>query len=54
MDDATLQLLVSMPNVLLTAHQAFLTEEALSNIAQTTLQNVKEFFLQDTLVNEVK
>ena len=29
-DDATLQLLVSMPNVLLTSHQAFLTEEALS------------------------
>ena len=36
-DDATLQLLVSMPNVLLTSHQAFLTEEALSNIAETTL-----------------
>lgn len=54
MDDATLQLLVSMPNVLLTSHQAFLTEEALSNIAETTLNNVKEFFLNGKLVNEVK
>lgn len=54
MDDATLQLLVSMPNVLLTSHQAFLTEEALSNIAETTLNNVKEFFLNGNVVNEVK
>ena len=51
-DDATLQLLVSMPNVLLTSHQAFLTEEALSNIAETTLNNVKEFFRNNNLVNE--
>ena len=54
MDDATLQLLVSMPNVLLTSHQAFLTEEALSNIAETTLHNVKEFFQNNNLVNEIK
>jgi len=54
MDDATLQLLVSMPNVLITSHQAFLTDEALSNIAQTTLDNVKTFFLDGNLVNEVK
>ena len=53
-DDATLQLLVSMPNVLLTSHQAFLTEEALSNIAETTLNNVKEFFRNNNLVNEIK
>ena len=53
-DDATLQLLVSMPNVLLTSHQAFLTEEALSNIAETTLNNVKEFFHNNNLVNEIK
>ena len=53
-DDATLQLLVSMPNVLITSHQAFLTQEALTNIAETTLNNVNEFFLKGNLVNEVK
>lgn len=53
MDDVTLQLLVSMPNVLMTAHQAFLTEEALSNIAETTMNNIKAFFEDGTLKNEV-
>jgi D-lactate dehydrogenase len=32
-----------MPNVLITSHQAFLTKEALANIAQTTLENVSAF-----------
>lgn len=41
-DDDTLALLISMPNVLVTSHQAFLTEEALSNIAQTTIENIIE------------
>lgn len=53
MDDVTLQLLVSMPNVLMTAHQAFLTEEALSNIAETTMNNIRVFFEEGTLTNEV-
>ena len=43
-DDDTLARLISMPNVIVTSHQAFLTEEALTNIADTTLDNVKEFF----------
>ena len=42
--DNALSLLVSKPNVILTSHQAFLTEEALKNIADTTLQNLDEFF----------
>ena len=42
--DDVLALLVSRPNVVLTSHQAFLTEEALQNIANTTLQNLDEFF----------
>ncbi len=54
MDDATLQLLVSMPNVLITSHQAFLTEEALFNIASTTVENIKEFFEKGTITHEVK
>ncbi len=40
LDDDTLARLISMPNVLLTSHQAFLTEEALDNIAQTTISNL--------------
>ena len=44
MDDDTLARLISMPNVLVTSHQAFLTEEALNNIAETTLANISKFF----------
>jgi len=36
----TLTLLISMPNVLVTSHQAYLTTEALSHIAETTLANI--------------
>lgn len=39
-DDDTLARLISMPNVIVTSHQAFLTEEALSNIAETTVKNI--------------
>lgn len=35
--------LLTFPNVLVTGHQAFLTQRALSNIAETTLQNFTEF-----------
>lgn len=38
--DDTLARLISMPNVIVTSHQAFLTEEALHNIAKTTIQNL--------------
>lgn len=52
-DDDTLARLISMPNVIVTSHQAFLTEEALSNIADTTLDNVQEFFDKEYCKNEV-
>ncbi|WP_342083654.1 2-hydroxyacid dehydrogenase [Dyadobacter sp. OTU695] len=39
-EDDTIQRLMSFPNVLVTAHQAFFTEEALAEIAQVTLQNI--------------
>lgn len=42
--DDRLVRLIAMPNVLVTSHQAFLTEEALSNIAQTTVDNILKFF----------
>ncbi|MFQ5591806.1 MAG: 2-hydroxyacid dehydrogenase [Phycisphaerae bacterium] len=35
--------LLTFPNVLITAHQAFFTREALSNIAETTIQNITSF-----------
>eukprot|EP00418_Pyrodinium_bahamense_P098855 CAMPEP_0179037750 /NCGR_PEP_ID=MMETSP0796-20121207/14286_1 /TAXON_ID=73915 /ORGANISM="Pyrodinium bahamense, Strain pbaha01" /LENGTH=772 /DNA_ID=CAMNT_0020734061 /DNA_START=45 /DNA_END=2363 /DNA_ORIENTATION=+ len=44
----------SLPNVLVTPHTAFLTQEALVNICGTTLQNLKEFVAGKALTNEVK
>lgn len=44
MDDNTLLQLIAMPNVIITSHQAFLTNEALENIASTTINNVLNFF----------
>ncbi|QJD98077.1 2-hydroxyacid dehydrogenase [Mucilaginibacter robiniae] len=41
-EDDTIQRLMSFPNVLVTGHQAFFTEEALSQIAETTLHNVQQ------------
>lgn len=52
--DTILSLLVSMPNVVLTSHQAFLTTEALHNIAKVTLENLDAFFRDGTLQNEVR
>lgn len=43
-DDDTLARLLTFPNVLITSHQAFFTHEALSNIAQTSLKNIADFF----------
>ena len=51
--DDVLALLLSKPNVLVTSHQAFLTSEALKNIAETTIQNLNEFFTGEALSNEV-
>ena len=53
LDDDTLRSLIAMPNVLVTAHQAFLTEEALYNIADTTTQNIINFFNGSDNSNEV-
>jgi D-lactate dehydrogenase len=53
LQDDILSRLVSMPNVIITSHQAFLTNEALNNIAETTLQNLADFFDGKELFNEV-
>jgi D-lactate dehydrogenase len=41
LEDDTLAQLIALPNVLITAHQAFLTDTALRNIADTTTYNLK-------------
>lgn len=52
-DDDVLARLLSFNNVIVTSHQAFFTEEALGNIAHTTLQNIKDFHDNKELVNQV-
>lgn len=47
LNDDLLSRLISMPNVILTSHQAFLTEEALNNIAETTVNNILSYFEKD-------
>lgn len=42
--DDKLVRLIAMPNVIVSSHQAFLTREALNNIAATTVDNVMKFF----------
>lgn len=51
--DDTIQRLMSFPNVVITAHQAFFTQEALTQIANTTLSNVQSF-LAGEASNQVK
>jgi D-lactate dehydrogenase len=53
MEDDTLARLITMPNVIVTSHQAFLTEEALSNIAETTVQNIVDIFERGQCPNEL-
>lgn len=43
LQDDTLARLLTFPNVLITSHQAFLTQEALNNIAETTLDSIARF-----------
>lgn len=54
MDDDVLARLLSFNNVVVTSHQAFFTQEALENIAETTLKNIQDFIEGRELVNEVK
>ena len=52
-DDMILRLL-SFPNVLITSHQGFLTDEALTQIALVTLQNLTDFEQGKVLENAVE
>lgn len=53
LEDDTLARLISMPNVIVTSHQAFLTQEALNNIAETTIENIVTFFKNGQCRNEL-
>lgn len=53
-NDDTLARLISMPNVILTSHQGFLTKEALKNIAETTTQNIREILNGNNCKNTIK
>ena len=52
--DDTFARLLTFPNVLITAHQAFFTAEALQNIAETTITNLTAFEETGEPVHEVK
>ena len=53
LEDDILARLISMPNVIVTSHQAFLTEEALENIAETTVRNIVDFTENGQSPNEI-
>lgn len=53
LQDDVLARLLTFPNVIITSHQAFLTHEALENIADTTLRNITDFENGKPLQNRV-
>ena len=52
-EDDTLLELISLPNVIVTSHQAYLTKEALENIASTTLDNINNYISKGYSENEL-
>ncbi|MBM0742784.1 2-hydroxyacid dehydrogenase [Phormidium sp. CLA17] len=52
--DDVIERLLSFPNVIMTGHQAFFTQEAIGTIAKTTLASITEFEQGKPLSNEVK
>ncbi|MBF0593384.1 MAG: 2-hydroxyacid dehydrogenase [Candidatus Omnitrophica bacterium] len=51
--DDVLARLLTFNNVLVTSHQGFFTREALTNIAATTLDNIRDFYDKKTMTNEI-
>ncbi|MDR0307161.1 MAG: 2-hydroxyacid dehydrogenase [Chitinispirillales bacterium] len=51
--DDVLARLTTFPNVLITSHQAFFTKEALTNIAETTLENIRLAYEESRFPNEI-
>lgn len=54
LSDDVLARLMTFPNVVITGHQAFLTTEALNNIADTTLSNISDFERSVPLINKIE
>lgn len=52
--DKDLSILLSMPNVLITSHQAFFTQEAINKIANDTLENITKVINNEECKNELK
>ena len=52
-EDDVLARLLTFPNVIITGHQAFLTNEALKAIAETSLGNVRDFVEKNIIPNEI-
>ncbi len=52
--DKDLSILLSMPNVLITSHQAFFTQEAINKIANDTLENITKVINNQECENELK
>jgi D-lactate dehydrogenase len=53
MQDDLLSRLITLPNVIITSHQAFFTREAIEKIARITLQNIREYETGAVLANEI-
>lgn len=53
MTDDVLARLLSFNNVIVTSHQAFFTQEAMENIANTTMSSISDFFAGKELKNQV-
>lgn len=51
--DDVIQRLITLPNVIVTGHQAYFTKEALQHIAQTTVKNITDFIEGNPLANQV-
>ncbi|HOF11503.1 MAG TPA: 2-hydroxyacid dehydrogenase [Treponemataceae bacterium] len=52
-EDDTLARLMTFPNVIITSHQAFLTQDALESIAHTSFENIRAYFAGEALENEI-
>ena len=52
--DNNLSILLSMPNLIITSHQAFFTSEALNKIASDTCKNIQQIFNDEECENELK
>lgn len=52
--DEVILRLISFPNVLITSHQGFFTQEAMEQIAGTTFENIDAFVAKATLRNQIK